>query len=77
MQEADVLFSSIAFRNDGDPGIHMNYGLAYLQNGDKERAAFQFKKALNSCSNYLPVIDILRRHTDIDIGQLQGAGEEN
>lgn len=76
MQEADILFSSISFRNDGDPGIHMNYGLAYLQNGDRARAAYQFKKALTACSNYLPVLHILRRHTDIDINDLQSLGEQ-
>ncbi len=76
MVEADILYSSIIFKNHGHPGIHMNYGLAYLQNGDRNRAAFQFKKALEACANYLPVIEILRRNVDLLPEQLQQEEEE-
>lgn len=65
MVNADILFSSITFRNDGHPGLHHNYGKAYLANGDRDRAAFQFKKALEACSNYHPVLEILKRNVDL------------
>jgi hypothetical protein len=65
MLEADVLYSSIVFQNDGHPGLHMNYGLAHLQQGEEDRAAYEFKRALQSCGNYLPVLDILRRHVQL------------
>lgn len=75
-EESDVLYSSLVFKNDGHPGIHMNYGLMYLEKGDRGRAAFQFKKALDACSNYLPVIEIMRRHVDLAPEQLREQEEE-
>jgi len=65
MVNADILYSSITFKNAGHPGLHMNYGKAYLQNGQRDRAAFQFKKSLEACSNYYPTIEILKRNVDL------------
>ena len=65
MVEADILYSSITFKNGGHPGLHMNYGKAYLQNGERSRAAFQFKKSLEACSNYYPTLEILKRNVDL------------
>ncbi|MGB0522406.1 MAG: tetratricopeptide repeat protein [Flammeovirgaceae bacterium] len=65
MINADILYSSITFRNDGHPGLHLNYGMAYLKHGDRDRAAFQFKKSLEACSNYLPTLEILKRNVDL------------
>jgi len=68
MVEADILYSSITFKNSGHPGLHMDYGKAYLQNGERNRAAFQFKKSLEACSNYLPTLEILKRNVDLTPG---------
>lgn len=65
MVNANILYSMITFRNDGHPGLHLNYGKAYLKNGDRDRAAFQFKKSLEACSNYLPTLEILKRNVDL------------
>jgi hypothetical protein len=67
MVAADSLYNSLLTRNFGHPGIHYNYGLAYLKKGDAGRAAIQFQKCLSLCSNYEPVIELMRKHKDVEI----------
>ncbi len=67
MVKADALYNALLTRNFGHPGIHYNYGLACLQKGDPGRAAIEFKKCLKLCSNYEAVIELMRKHKDVEI----------
>ena len=65
MVEADIIFTDLILRNDRHPGIYYNYGLAFLNAGERDRAAFQFKKSLDVCSNYAPTLEILKKNVDL------------
>ncbi len=83
LRKADALYNTLLTRNFGHPGIHYNYGLAYLKAGDTGRAAIEFEKCLNLCSNYQPVIDLMTKYKDLEIeltkegGFRQGMRGEN
>ncbi len=60
--QAEVDYLDILTRYEYHPGIHFNYGLAYLQAGRKREAVAQFEKCLSGCSNYQPVRDFLHEY---------------
>ncbi|MFT5914353.1 MAG: hypothetical protein ACI81T_000841 [Bacteroidia bacterium] len=69
-KDADVLYQEIILRNDRHPGIYMNHGKMFLEAGEREKAAFQFKKSLDSCSNYLPTLRVLQSNVDLDMDSI-------
>ncbi|MEN7550182.1 tetratricopeptide repeat protein [Rapidithrix thailandica] len=61
VEAAGEIYDEIMSRTFSHPGIHYNYGLAYLQVEDQRRAHFHFQKSLQVCSNYEPTKNILRK----------------
>jgi hypothetical protein len=64
-EEAHLRYGKLIFHNEGHPGLHMNYGLASMRQGDMVHAAIQFKRALSVCANYEPVLNIMERHISL------------
>ncbi len=62
MAEAAEYYYKSESRNPGHPGIHLNYGLGYLNIGEQEKALAHFNKALEACPNYSPVIRIVEKY---------------
>ena len=58
---ARIIYFKILTAFPGHPGIHLNYGLAYLKQGKQNDAIRNFEKALAHCMNYQPVIEQLER----------------
>lgn len=66
-EKAHQIYTVLMLRNDGHPGIHLNYGLAYLKAGDEENAAREFQKSLAACSNYQPTLEVLQEYSSLEI----------
>lgn len=64
MSQAAELFYKILYRLPHHPGIFFNQGMGYLKAGDEEKAYEYFERSLNSCSNYLPTLEVLKKHAD-------------
>ncbi|MBX2841266.1 MAG: hypothetical protein KTR26_05815 [Flammeovirgaceae bacterium] len=62
IQEVEFLFDQMLMRNKNHPGLYLNLGIGYLEIEKKEKAGFNLKKALESCSNYQPALDLLWKH---------------
>ncbi|UZR95085.1 tetratricopeptide repeat protein [Chondrinema litorale] len=61
MEKALFEYAKLVTRNKYHPGLHMNLGLIHLKNGNERKALVEFKRSLDNCSNYTPVIEILRK----------------
>jgi len=61
MEKAEFEYAKLVTRNKYHPGLSMNLGLIYLKKGNERKALQQFQKSLEDCSNYTPVIEILRK----------------
>ena len=66
-EKANEIFSLLMLKNDGQPGLHYNWGMAFLKEGNEEKAAREFQKALLSCGNYLPVVEVLKIYTSLSL----------
>lgn len=60
-QEADVLYRELQNRYPDHPGILMNQALGHLYANDAEGAEHYLRSAIKTCSNYLPVFQLLNR----------------
>jgi len=61
MEKAEFEYAKLVTRNKYHPGLTMNLGLIYLKKGNERKALHEFQKSLEHCSNYTPVIEILRK----------------
>jgi len=61
MEKAEFEYAKLITRNKYHPGLTMNLGLIYLKKGNERRALIEFQKSLENCSNYTPVIEILKK----------------
>ena len=67
LKAAEDLYMLMVLRNEKHPGLWFNHGLAYLHINENEKALHLFKRALEYCSNYLPVLDVLRKYSNKEI----------
>ncbi len=67
LKAAEDLYMLMVLRNEKHPALWFNHGLAYLHINENERALHLFKRALEYCSNYLPVLDVLRKYSNKEI----------
>jgi hypothetical protein len=64
-REAEIIYTALLMRTSNHPGICLNYGLDLLKAGDIPKASVYFHKALLTCANYQPVLDILEKYTSL------------
>jgi hypothetical protein len=67
LKAAEDLYMMMMLRNEKHPALWFNHGLAYLHAGENARALQLFIRALDYCSNYLPVLDVIRKHSNKEI----------
>ena len=63
LKPAEDLYMLMTLRNEKHPALLYNHGLAYLAANANEKALHFFKRALDYCSNYQPVLDSMRTHS--------------
>jgi len=61
-QEAEILFESMLIRTADNPGICYNYSLILLEKQDFDRAVYYLQRALKTCCNYQPAINLLKKY---------------
>ena len=66
MEKAQFEYAKLMMRNKYHPGLHMNLGLIFLKEGKERNAVSEFKKSLENCSNYTPVIEILKKFSRVN-----------
>jgi hypothetical protein len=66
-KEAEDLYMLMMLRNEKHPALWFNHGLVYLYAEDYVRALQLFKRALEYCSNYKPVLDTIRINSTKEI----------
>jgi hypothetical protein len=67
LKPAEDLYMLMMLRNEKHPALWYNHGLAYLLAGENARAMHLFKRALEYCSNYKPILDMIRLHSAKEI----------
>ncbi|MEM1135677.1 MAG: hypothetical protein AAGI07_07535 [Bacteroidota bacterium] len=65
IEKATYEYTKLMSRNKYHPGLHLNLGLIYLKAGNERKALEEFKKSLENCSNYTPVIEILKKFSQV------------
>lgn len=67
LQEALDLYMLMNIRMEKHPALWLNQGLAHLHAGENEKAVQLFRRALSYCSNYKPVLDVMRKYGELEI----------
>lgn len=60
-QEASIIYSRLHQYHPEHPGLLMNQGIGHLAAKDLAGGLSCFKRALKSCNNYLPAMEIIHR----------------
>jgi hypothetical protein len=67
LQPALDLYMLMNMRMEKHPALWLNQGLAFLLAGENEKALQLFRRALSYCSNYKPVLDVMRKYGELEI----------
>ncbi len=67
LQAALDLYMLMNIRMEKHPALWLNQGLAFMHAGENEKAVQLFKRALSYCSNYQPVLEVLRKYGQLEI----------
>ncbi len=60
-QEADMIYDRLLGEFPGHPGILMNQAMGHLHGDDTEAGMDMMAAALDSCSNYLPALQLMQK----------------
>jgi tetratricopeptide (TPR) repeat protein len=60
-KEAAPIFTKLQSKYPEHPGLLLDEGMGYLAGKNYSSAVAQFKRALMSCNNYLPVLQLMQR----------------
>ncbi len=63
VKAAEDLYMLMTVRSEKHPALWYNHGLTYMLAGEHGKAIQLLKRALDYCSNYQPVLDIMRIHS--------------